>query len=116
VISFWFTKGDGCAEQQDVVDAVSRRYRGRVGFLSLDIRDDRDRLRELVRRHGWTMPVGFDRDGAVGSLYAVGGCPTFAYVYPGGTLQSASIGDLTAAQLEARVGDLLGATREAERG
>ena len=43
------------------------------------------------------MPVGYDRDGAVASLYQVGGCPTFAYVYPGGTLQSASIGDLTAA-------------------
>jgi hypothetical protein len=116
VISFWFTKGDGCVDQQDVVDEVSRRYRGRVGFLSLDIRDDRDTLKELVRRHGWTMPVGFDRDGAVGSLYAVGGCPTFAYVYPGGTLQNASIGDLTAAQLEERVGDLLAATRAAERG
>ena len=30
------------------------------------------------------MPVGYDRDGAVASLYRVGGCPTFAYVYPGG--------------------------------
>ena len=37
----------------------------------------------------------------------VGGCPTFAYAYPGGTLQRASIGDLTAAQLSARVERLL---------
>lgn len=116
VISFWFTKGDGCAEQQDVVDEVYRRYRGRVGFLSLDIRDDRDTLRELISQHGWKMPVGYDRDGAVASLYGVGGCPTFAYVYPGGTLQSASIGDLTAAQLGQRVDQLLAATKAAERG
>jgi hypothetical protein len=116
VISFWFSKGDGCAEQQDVVQGVYGRYRGRVGFLSLDIRDDRDDLREMIRQHGWTMPVGFDRDGAVGSLYGVGGCPTFAYVYPGGTLQSASIGDLTAAGLSARVDQLLAATKAAEEG
>lgn len=116
VISFWFTKGDGCAEQQDVVEQAYRRYRGRVGFLSLDIRDDRDTLRDLIRRRGWTMPVGYDRDGAVASLYGVGGCPTFAYVYPGGTLQSASIGDLTAAQLGDRVDRLLAATAAAERG
>jgi hypothetical protein len=116
VISFWFTKGDGCAEQQDVVQAVYERYRERVGFLSLDIRDDRDTLRELIRQHGWTMPVGYDRDGAVGSLYAVGGCPTFAYVYPGGTLQDASIGDLTAAELGDRIDRLLAATRTAEQG
>jgi hypothetical protein len=116
VISFWFTKGGGCVDQQDVVQRVARRYRGRVGFLSLDIRDDRDTLRDLVRQHGWTMPVGYDRDGAVGSLYGVGGCPTFAYVYPGGTLQSATIGDLTIAQLGRQVDRLLKATATAEAG
>jgi hypothetical protein len=114
VISFWFTKGGDCADQQDAVDTAYRRYRGRVNFLSLDIRDDRGTVRELIRRNGWEMPVGYDRDGAVGALYRVGGCPTFAYVYPGGTLQSASSGELTAAQLEARVGRLLAATRAAE--
>ncbi len=114
VISFWFTKGDGCANQQDVVERLYRRYRGQVGFLSLDIRDDRGTLRDLIRQHGWTMPVGYDRDGAVASLYRVGGCPTFAYVYPGGTLQGASIGDLTATQLEGQVDGLLAATRAAE--
>jgi len=116
VISFWFTEGDGCVDQQDVVQRVYERYRGRVGFLSLDIRDSRDALRELIRQHGWTMPVGFDRDGAVATLYGVGGCPTFAYVYPGGTLQAASIGDLTAAQLSAKVDRLLAATKSAGRG
>jgi hypothetical protein len=116
VISFWFARGGDCELQQDVVDEVHRRYRGRVGFLSLDIRDDRETVRELVRRRGWEMPVGYDRDGAVASLYRVGGCPTFAYVYPGGTLQSAGVGELSAPELEARVDDLLGASREAEAG
>jgi hypothetical protein len=115
VISFWFTKGGNCADQQDIVDAVYERYRGRVNFLSLDVRDDRDTVRELVRQHGWKLPVGYDREGAVASLYEIGGCPTFAYAYPGGTLESASIGDLTAGQLSARVERLLRATRAAER-
>jgi AhpC/TSA family len=117
VISFWFTKGGGdCAGQQDAVDAVYRRYLGRVNFLSLNVRDDRDTVRELIRRNGWRMPVGYDRDGAVASLYRVGGCPTFAYVYPGGTLESASSGELTPQQLGDRVEGLLAATRAAEAG
>jgi hypothetical protein len=116
VISFWFTKGGDCAAQQDVVEGVYERYRDRVNFLSLDIRDDRDEVRELVRQHGWKMPVGYDRDGAVGGLYRVGGCPTIAYAFPGGTLQSASIGDITAEQLSARVDRLLAATRTAQEG
>ena len=115
VLSFWFSEGGGCVSQQDVVDRVYRRYRGRVNFLSLDVRDDRGTVRDLIAENGWTMPVGYDRDGAVAALYRVGGCPTFAYAYPGGTLQGASIGDLTAPQLEARVRRLLAATKAAER-
>ena len=111
VISFWFSKGGDCVEQQDDVSQVFSRYRGRVRFLSIDIRDDRDTVRELARRREWKMPVGYDRDGAVGGLYHVGGCPTFAYAYPGGTLESASVGELTAAQLSERVRGLLKASR-----
>ena len=114
VLSFWFTKGSDCADQQDVVNSVFERYRGRVNFLSLDVRDDRETVRDLVRERGWRMPVGYDRDGAVAGLYRVGLCPTFAYVYPGGTLESAGIGELTAPQLAARVDRLLAATRKAE--
>ncbi|HVY97051.1 MAG TPA: TlpA disulfide reductase family protein [Solirubrobacterales bacterium] len=114
VISFWFGTGGGCARQQDVVSAVSRRYRGRVSFLSLDIRDDREAVRELVRSRGWRMPVGYDRDGAVAALYRIGGCPTFAFAYPGGTLQGAAIGELSVGELSERVEGLLAATRKAE--
>lgn len=116
VISFWFTKGGDCADEQDVVDGAYERYRGRVNFLSLDVRDDRDTVQELIRQHGWKMPVGYDRDGAVASLYKVGGCPTLAYVYPGGTLQSASIGEFTAAELDDHIDRLLAASAAAERG
>ncbi|HEX5609313.1 MAG TPA: hypothetical protein VFX45_04375 [Solirubrobacterales bacterium] len=116
VISFWFTKGGDCEVQQDVVDRVYRRYRGRVNFLSLDIHDDPGTVRELADKRGWEMPVGYDRDGAVGSLYGVGGCPTFAYVYPGGTLQAADVGELGQGQLTAQVESLLTATSEAEEG
>jgi len=97
-----------------VVDRVYQRYREQVNFLSLDVRDDRGTVRDLLAERGWKMPVGYDRDGAVAALYRVGGCPTFAFAYPGGTLQSAAIGDLTEPQLEARVRKLLSATRAAE--
>jgi hypothetical protein len=116
VISFWFGTESGCERQQDVVSTVAERYVEQVNFLSLDVRDPRGSVRELVRERGWEMPVGFDRDGAVAALYRVGGCPTFAYVYPGGTLESASIGELGVGGLSHHVEELLGATKAAERG
>jgi hypothetical protein len=93
VISFWFTRGAECLPSQDSFDAVARRYRGRVNFLSLDIRDDRDEVEQIVEDHGWSVPVGWDRDGAVSNIMRVGVCPTVAFAYPGGILESAEIGD-----------------------
>ncbi len=51
LISFWFTKGgDDCVTEQDAVNRAYRRYGGRVRFLSVDIRDDRDKVRDLIQR------------------------------------------------------------------
>ena len=116
VISFWFTRGGGCEAQQDVVDRLARRYRGRVGFLSVNVRDDRRTVRRLIDQRGWRMPVGHDRDGAASNVYRVGGCPTLLYAYPGGTLADTSIGELDEATQAAKVDELIAASRRrAER-
>ncbi len=116
VISFWFTRGGNCERQQDVVSAVYERYRARVNFLSLNVRDDRDTVRDLIRDRRWRMPVGVDSDGAVANIYRVGGCPTFVFAYPGGILDRATVGQLSAQGLVDRVDQLLrdSARREAE--
>ena len=87
VISFWFSAG------RRLRRPAGRGQRGLRALpwareLPLAGRARRPRHRSRADpRRGWRMPVGYDRDGAVASLYRVGGCPTFAYVYPGGTLQ-----------------------------
>jgi thiol-disulfide isomerase/thioredoxin len=109
VISFWFTSGADCLPTQDSVDRVASRYRGRVNFLSIDIRDDPADVRRIVDERGWGIPVGYDRDGAVSDLYLVGGCPTVAFAYPGGILDFAKVGaeQLSAPQLTGDVQRLL---------
>ncbi len=97
VLSFWFTRGANCLPTQDALDQLARRYHGRVNFLSIDVRDSPSDVRNIAQEHGWTMPVGYDRDGAVSDLYRVGGCPTVAFAYPGGIMDfaKASIEDLS---------------------
>lgn len=115
VISFWFTKGGECETQQDIVSVVSEEFRDRVEFLSLNIRDDRETVRDLVEEREWQMPVGYDHDGAVASLYRVGGCPTFAFAYPGGILHEAHIGELDKEGLTSEIEGLLAATARKAR-
>ncbi|MFL5908617.1 MAG: TlpA family protein disulfide reductase [Solirubrobacterales bacterium] len=107
VLSFWFTRGGDCENQEDVFEDAYRRYKDRVNFLAIDVRDSDAEVRKLISEHHWTHPVGLDRDGALSNLYRVGGCPTFVYVYPGGILESTSIGQLDDRDFFSRVDRLI---------
>lgn len=108
LISFWFTGGASeCIDQQDVFDQVAERFSGRADAVSINVRDSRDRVRELVGERGWTVPVGHDTDGAVSNMYRVGGCPTFLFVRAGGVLERAEIGRTTVEELSSQVRSFL---------
>jgi hypothetical protein len=112
VLSFWFTRGGDCENQEDVFERAYRRFSGRVNFLAINVRDSDDEVRKLISQHHWTHPVGLDRDGALSNLYRVGGCPTFIYAFPGGILQSTSIGRLDDSQFFSRVEGLIDASNQ----
>lgn len=108
LVSFWFTGGASeCIDQQDIFDQVARRFKSRIGAVSINVRDDRSRVRELIAERGWKVPVGHDTDGAVSNMYRVGGCPTFLFVRPGGVLERAEIGRTTSAELTSQVRSFL---------
>lgn len=117
VLSFWFTRGGNCPNQEDVFEQAYKRFRPQVKFLAIDVRDSRDTVRKLIAEHRWTHPVGLDSDGALSNLYRIGGCPTFIYVYPGGIVQDTSIGEIDSAQLGSRIENLIAASeRRAQTG
>jgi hypothetical protein len=108
LISFWFTGGASeCIDQQDVFDQVAERFSSRAGAVSINVRDSRERVRELVEERGWKVPVGHDTDGAVSNMYRVGGCPTFLFVRAGGVLERAEIGRTTVEELGSQVRSFL---------
>jgi len=115
-ISFLFLRGTDCVGAQDAFDAVARRYRGRVNFLIVDVRDDRDQIRRTIQDHGWTVPVGYDADGAVSDLYRVGVGPTIQYAYPGGIFEGADFGNVDQQGIEAHVKRLLAGSRRRAEG
>jgi thiol-disulfide isomerase/thioredoxin len=112
VLSFWFTRGGDCENQEDVFEQAYRRYSPRVNFLAIDVRDSDSEVRKLIAERHWTHPIGLDRDGALSNLYRVGGCPTFVYAYPGGILQHTSIGQLDDQLFFRNVDQLIAATKQ----
>jgi hypothetical protein len=101
VLAFVVTRAESCERQVDVLDQVAARVPG-VGFAAVAVRDDRDRLRRLIGERGWRVPVGYDRDGAVGNLYGLGlVCPLLTYAGRDGRVEKSELGFVDAPALEA---------------
>lgn len=92
VLAFFVAGAPECIRQVDALQALSRRFPA-VQFAAVAINGGHAATARLVRRHGWTIPVAYDRDGRVGSLYAVAACPMVETARRGGIVQARLIGD-----------------------
>jgi peroxiredoxin len=111
VIGFYFTRGAECEGAFDRMQELQADQPG-VHFAGVIVRGDRDEAREVVRKHGWTFPIAFDRDGAIANVFGVPGCPQAVLVYPGGVVRETVIGrDRAERELADRVARLVAASK-----
>jgi hypothetical protein len=115
VLGLLATRSAGCVADLDGLAALRRRHRGlQVAVVSL--RGDLGDLRRLVRDRRWSFPVGWDRDGALASLYGVATCPYVAVARWRGRVQATlpgRAGSVSDAELERRVDGAVTASRQA---
>jgi len=102
VLAFLATRSQRCLRQIDVLERVRAQF-PKVQFAAVAVRGERADVRRLVRRRGWRIPVGYDRDGAVSNAYAVAVCPTITFAKRGGAVAGTSLELLDEAALTARV-------------
>ena len=72
------------------------------------IKGDRDDLRRDLDRLRVTIPVGWDRDGALSSVYRVVVCPQVTFADEGGIVRDTAYGEEDLAELRRRAGALRG--------
>lgn len=82
VLIFFSIEDSRSVSQIDVAQRVAARLPG-VRFAAIALRGDRKSLRSLIVRHGWTLPVGYDRNGDIAARYGVPTVPTLAFAYAG---------------------------------
>jgi hypothetical protein len=108
VLAFFALRGKDCIRQLDGLQRVSRSVPG-VGFAAVAIRGDRADLKALIRRHGWTFPVGYDHDGALAEAYHVQVCPQITFARRGGRVTETTFGLLDDTALAGKARRLAGA-------
>ena len=91
VLGFFIARSPRCTRTIDELDGLRTRY-PRVRFAAVAILGERADVTADVRRRGWTLPVGWDRDGAVVNAYAVSGCPYVSFARRGGAVVQTMLG------------------------
>ncbi len=106
VLGLFVTGSTECKRQVDTIQNVSREFpRSGVQFAAVAVQAGHATTAALVRSHHWTIPVAYDRDGAVGALFGVDLCPMVELARRGGVVTDRLIGNhwLAPAALAARV-------------
>ena len=93
VLDFFVTGSGECVRTVNAMQAIAGRFRGAgVQFAAVAVRSGPGAVRALVRKHAWTIPVAYDRDGAVGESDGVVVCPLIELVRQGGVVAQRLIG------------------------
>jgi hypothetical protein len=83
-----------------------------VRFAGVAIKGGRDELLQLLAARNLRIPIGFDIEGALATLYKQVSCPQVSFAYPGGVVQSKALLERPAlAIMRARVSELVQASR-----
>jgi peroxiredoxin len=94
VLAFFVTGSSDCTRQVDALQSLSLEFpASAVSFAAVAVHAGNAQTAALVRSHRWTIPVAYDPDGSVGSLYGVVICPMIELAYDGGTVKDRLIGD-----------------------
>jgi hypothetical protein len=105
VLAFFAEPSQRCDDEIDALDRLRTKF-PHVQFAAVAIRGDRGNLQDRIRAHGWKLPVGWDRDGAVANAYAVAVCPAITLARRGGTVVGTLLGSQTEPQLQSAIGEL----------
>jgi hypothetical protein len=111
VVLALFVNSGSCPRVLSDLQALAPSFPG-VRFAGVAIKQERGQLQKLIRARSLSIPIGFDKDGALAALYKLASCPQVNFAYPGGIVQSkALLGRPAPATLRARVSELVAASR-----
>ncbi len=103
VVNYWASWCVPCLAEMPGFEQVYQRQRADVGFLGINLADNPSSARAVIDVTGVTYPLAVDADGASFAEFGAYGMPTTIFIGPDGTVLELRTGELTAAQLEAKI-------------
>jgi len=92
VLDFWATWCEPCRDELPQIEALSRRYAGRVGFYGINSSDMPANIKIFARQEGLTFPTLSDADQHIANLYGADEIPLLVVVDTHGKVRAVTVG------------------------
>lgn len=113
VINFAASWCGPCEIEAPTIEKMYQKYKDRVGFIGIAVRDQEEDQRAFAQRHGLSFPIGLDPDGKVVYTYQkagkvnLSGIPTTFFVDKEGNIAAFFIGPISERTFDQKVETIL---------
>ncbi len=107
LINFWASWCPPCRSELPALQAAYTKYGNDIGFVAVDVKENRDTVAAFIDDMGLTFPVALDAEGQIAQLYEIRGTPTTVFVAADGTVTARHVGPLDEAAIDNYLGPLL---------
>lgn len=107
VLNFWAPWCKPCKEEAPILEKVYKRYKSKVEFLAIAIRDSDQNIKNFVKKYNLTFQIGIDTDAEATVKYGVSGLPETFFIDANGKIKRSFIGAINETQLSKFIEELL---------
>ena len=103
LVIFFASWCPNCQNEAPLIQSLADQNSARglqVIAINITNNDSEQDASNFAQAHGWTFPVGLDRDRSVGESYGVEGVPFHVVVDAQGIVRGQRLGELSAAELQ----------------
>ncbi len=95
VINFWATWCVPCRTEAPLLERAAKRYRDRVVFIGVDVRDFSGDAKDFVDEYGLTYLIAYDGPAKLWEPWGITGLPETFFVHRDGTIIAHKVGEIT---------------------
>lgn len=107
VVNVWASWCPPCRREAPLLEAAWHKYRDRVQFIGINLRDSEGAALDFIQEFGQSFPSGADPRGDAADAFGLVGVPTTYFIEASGRIDSAKVGEIAEEELALRIQALL---------
>lgn len=96
LLNFWATWCGPCVEEMPAFEKLEQEYGEEVVILAVNSMEDKETVNQFIEENGYTFPIAYDVEGAIGEKYPTTGIPYTLVIGKDGIIKKIYLGAMDA--------------------